>query len=119
MIRKTILFAVAGELRLHKDLTYGKLKRSSDLVVEEGEFVSLMLCEDKYPFRTIHTIFARRNGLYNLTIADDIRTETNSSLLGVATMFAKPGPESSQLYCDEKNPYFQIVVLETMKHKSE
>ena len=93
LIRKTVIFAVADELRIHKDLTYGKLKKSSDKVIEEGEFVSLMLSSDEYPFRTILTIFARRNGFHNLAIADDMRKETNSSLLGVAVLLPEPKPE--------------------------
>ena len=86
MIRKTVLFAVADELRIHRDMTYGKLKKASDKLIEEGEFVTLMLSSDEYPFRTILTIFARRNGLYNLAIADDMRKEINTSLLGVAVL---------------------------------
>ena len=87
LINKTILFASADELLIHKDITYGKLKKATDKVVEEGEFVSMMLSAAKYPFRTRFTIFARRNGLYRLTIADDMRQQTSATpLLGLAVI---------------------------------
>ena len=68
-----MLFATADELLIHKDTTFGKLKKASDKVIEEGEFVSMMLSAAKYPFRTCLTIFARRNGFPCLAIADDMR----------------------------------------------
>ena len=84
---KTILLAIADELRIHKDITYGKLKRASDKVIEDGEFVSLLLSSAKFPFRTELTIFARRNGFCYLKIVDDLRKDTNAnSLLGVVVM---------------------------------
>ena len=87
LINNIILFATADELLIHKDITYGKLKKDSDKVIEEGEFVSLMLNAAKPPFRTRLTIFARRNGLRTLIIADDLRQETKAnSLLGLAVM---------------------------------
>ena len=42
-IKNVILFATADDLIIRKDITYGKLKKDSDKVTEEGEFVSLML----------------------------------------------------------------------------
>ena len=90
LIGKTVLFATADELVIHKDITYGKLKKATDKVVEEGEFVSIMLSAAKYPFRTCLTIFARRNGLSCLAIADDMRKQKNaSSLLGLAVILPK------------------------------
>ena len=73
LINNVILFATADELRIKIDKTYGKLKKESDKVIEEGEFVSLMLNYAKSPFRTRLTIFVRRNGSSCLTIADDQR----------------------------------------------
>ena len=103
LINKTVLFASADELLIHKDITYGKLKKATDKVIEEGEFVSMMLSVAKYPFRTRFTIFARRNGLYRLTIADDMRQQTSSTpLLGLAVILPN-----------------QLVVLDTLVHKSE
>ena len=72
-LHNVIILAVADELRIHKDMTYGKLKKETDKVVEEGEFVSIMICAAKHPFRTKLTIFARRNGFSSLIIADDLR----------------------------------------------
>ena len=72
-LHNVIILAVADELRIHKDMTYGKLKKETDKVVEEGEFVSLMICSAKHPFRSKLTIFARRNGFTSLIIADDLR----------------------------------------------
>ena len=87
LIGKIVIFAAADELFIHKDITYGKLKKATDKVTEEGEFVSIMLCAAKYPFRTCLTIFARRNGLSGLAIADDMRQQTKaSSLLGLAVI---------------------------------
>ena len=88
LIGETVLFAAADQLKIHKDITYGKLKKASDKVIVEGEFVSIMLSAAKYPFRTCLTIFARRNGLSCLVIADDMRRpQTNaSSLLGLAVI---------------------------------
>ena len=87
MINNIILFATADELLIHKDITYGKLKKDSDKVTEEGEFVSLMLSASKPPFRTRLTIIARRNGFRSLIIADNLRQETKAdSLLGLAVM---------------------------------
>ena len=106
-----MLFSTSDELIIHKDTTFGKLKKASDKVIEEGEFVSMMLSSDKYPFRTCLTIFARRNGLSCLAIADDMRQQTNaSSLLGLAVILAK------DIYKGKK---CQLVVLDTMIHKSE
>ena len=73
LIKNAVLFASADELLIHKDFTYGKLKKSTDKVIEEGEFVSMMLSSAEYPFRTYLTVFARRNGLSCLGIADDLR----------------------------------------------
>ena len=42
-IANTVLFAYADELLIRKDKTFGKLKKQTDKVIEEGEFVSLML----------------------------------------------------------------------------
>ena len=110
---KTILLAIADELRIHKDITYGVLKRASDKIIEEGEFVSLMLCSAKFPFRTELTIFARRNGFCYLKIVDDLRQETNAnSLLGVAVM--QPGLVNNSL-----GYKLQLVVLDTLVHKNE
>ena len=92
MINNIILFATADELLIHKDITYGKLKKDSDKVTEEGEFVSLMLSAAKSPFRTRLTFIARRNGFCSLIIADDLRQETKAdSLLGLAIMLPTPG----------------------------
>ena len=73
LINNIVLFATADELVIHKDTTFGKLKKATDKVIEEGEFVSMMLSVAKYPFRTCLTVFARRNGLSCLAIADDMR----------------------------------------------
>ena len=73
LINNVVLFAFADELLIHKDFTYGKLKKSTDKVIEEGEFVSMMLSVAKYPVRTCLTVFARRNGLSCLGTADDLR----------------------------------------------
>ena len=73
LIGNTILFATADELFIHKDTTYGKLKKATDKVTEEGEFVSIMINTALPPFRTFLTVFARRNGFSCLTIADDLR----------------------------------------------
>ena len=73
LIHNMILFATADELIIHKDITYGKLKKDCDKYNEEGEFVSIMLSASKPPFRTRLTIFARRNGFCSLIIADDLR----------------------------------------------
>ena len=73
LINNIILFAVADELLIHKDITYGKLRKATDKVIEEGEFVSMMLSVAKYPFRTCLTVFARRNRFTCLAIADDMR----------------------------------------------
>ena len=73
LINNVVLFATSDELLIHKDITYGKLKKATDKVIEEGEFVSIMLSAAKYPFRTCLTMFARRNGLSCLIIADDLR----------------------------------------------
>ena len=91
LIHNLILFVTADELRIKKDITYGKLKKDSDKVTEEGEFVSLMLSAAKPPFRTRLTIIARRNGFRSLIIADDLRQETKAdSLLGLAVMLPTP-----------------------------
>ena len=63
LIGKIVLFATADELIIHKDITFGKLKKATDKVIEQGEFVSIMLSAAKSPFRTCLTVFARRNGL--------------------------------------------------------
>ena len=60
LIHNIILLATADDLLLHKDMTFGKLKRKTDRVIEKGEFVSMMLSEAKHPFRTKLTIFAKR-----------------------------------------------------------
>ena len=72
LINNVVLFATADELCIHKDTTYGKLKKATDKVIEEGEFVSMMLSAAKYPFRTCLTVFVRRYGLNCLAIADDL-----------------------------------------------
>ena len=73
LIKNVVLFASADELLIHKDTTYGKLKKATDKVIEEGEFVSMMLSAAKYPFRTCLTVFARRNRFSCLAVADDLR----------------------------------------------
>ena len=115
MIGKTVLFATADELFIHKDITYGKLKKATDKVIEEGEFVSIMLSAAKYPFRTRLTIFTRRNGLSCLAIADDMRQQKNaSSLLGLAVLLPKLLHKLARKYNE-----CQLVVLDTLVHKSE
>ena len=90
LIGKCMLFATADELFIHKDITYGKLKKATDKVIEKGEFVSIMLCAAKSPFRTRLTVFVRRNGLSCLAIADDMRQQTNAtSILGLAFILPK------------------------------
>ena len=109
LINNVVLFASADELLIHKDTTYGKLKKATDKVIEEGEFVSMMLSAAKYPFRTCFTVFARRNGLSCLAIADDMRQQTSAtSLLGLAVIL----PKFLWGNC-------QLVVLDTLVHKSE
>ena len=110
LIGKTVLFAAADQLLIRKDITYGKLKKASDKVIVEGEFVSIMLSAAKYPFRTCLTIFTRRNGLSCLIIADDMRRPqtSTSSILGLAVILPS--------YLTEQ---CQLVVLDTMVHKSE
>ena len=91
LIHKLILFATADELFIHKDMTYGKLKRDSDKVTEEGEFVSIMISTSNPPFRTRLTFFTRRNGFCSLIIANDLRQATKAnSLLGIAIMLPNP-----------------------------
>ena len=91
LIHNIILFVTADELLIHKDITYGKLKRDSDKVTEKGEFVSIMLNAAIPPFRTRLTIFARKNGFCSLIIADDLRQETKAdSLLGLVVMLPTP-----------------------------
>ena len=105
-----MLFATADELIIHKDSTYGKLKKLTDKVIEKGDFISMMLSAAKYPFRTCLTVFVRRNRLSYLVIADDMRQQTNtSSLLGLAVILPK---ELDHGMC-------QLVVLDTLIHKSE
>ena len=100
LIGNIVLFAVADELRIHKDATYGKLKKESDKVIEEGEFVSFMLSAAKPPFRTRLTIFARRNGFLNLSVADDLRQPRKATpLVGVALML--PFINDNQTYVDK------------------
>ena len=90
LIGKVVLFVIADELIIHKDITFGKLKKATDKVIEEGEFVSIKLCAAKSPFRTHLTVFVRRNGLSCLAIADDMRQKTNAnSLLGLAVILPK------------------------------
>ena len=109
LIGNSVLFATADELLIHKDTSYGRLTKATDKVIEEGEFVSMMLSVAKYPFRTSLTVFTRRNGLSCLTIADDMRQERNAtSLLGLALIF----PKNLWNRC-------QLVVLDTLVHKSE
>ena len=109
LIKNVVLFASADELLIHKDTTYGKLKKATDKVIEEGEFVSMMLSAAKYPFRTCFTVFARRNGLSCLAIADDMRQQTSAtSLLGIAVILTKNSRDKCQL-----------VVLDILVHKSE
>ena len=87
LINNKVLFATADELLIRKDITYGILKKATDKVIEEGEFVSMMISAAKYPFRTCLTFFARRYGRSRLTIADDMRQQTSAtSLLGVAVI---------------------------------
>ena len=73
LVGKSMLFATADELIIHKDITYGNLKKATDKVIEEGEFVCIMLSAAKSPFRTFLTVFARRNRSSCLIIADDMR----------------------------------------------
>ena len=114
LINNVILFATADELRIHKDTTFGKLKKATDKVIEEGEFVSMMLSTAKYPFRTCLTIFARRNGFSYLSIADDMRQQTSTtSLIGIAVILPTPGR------LENFNDMCQLVVLDTLVHKSE
>ena len=109
LISNVVLFATADELSIHKDITYGKLKKATDKVIEEGEFVSMMLSAAKYPFRTCLTVFARRNGLSCLAIADDMRQQTSAnSILGITVILSK-----------SRNEKCQLVVLDSMVHKSE
>jgi hypothetical protein len=109
LIGKIVLVAIADELLIHKDITYGKLKKATDKVIEKGEFVSIMLCAAKSPFRTSLTVFVRRNGLSCLAIADDMRQQTKAnSLLGLAVIL----PRNLYGKC-------QLVLLETLVHKSE
>ena len=84
-----MLFATADELIIHKDSTYGKLKKATDKVTEKGEFISMMLSAAKYPFRTCLTVFVRRNRLSCLAIADDMRQEAVASILGLAVILPK------------------------------
>ena len=87
LIHNLILFVTADELRIKKDITYGKLKKDSDKVIEEGQFVSIMLNTAKPPFRTRFTFFARKNGFNSLIIADDLRQKDKAnSILGLAVM---------------------------------
>ena len=104
-----MLFATADELCIHKDTTYGKLKRASDKVIEEGKFVSIMLSAAKSPYRTCLTIFTRRNGLSCLVIADDLRQRANTnSVLGLAVIL----PEIFVNGC-------RLLLIDTSVHKSE
>ena len=113
LIKNIVLFASADELFIHRDTTYGKLKKATDKVIEEGEFVSMMLSVAKYPFSTCLTIFARRNGLNCLAIADDLRQQTiGTSLLGLAVILPTPDSFGRIFKC-------HLVVLDTMVHKSE
>ena len=75
--------------------------------------MSLMLSAAQPPFRTLLTIFSRRNGNACIKIADDLREQTKTiSRLGIAVII--PKPESIN-----KDPNFQLVMLDTVVHKSE
>ena len=109
LISNIVLFSTADELVIHKDISYGKLKKATDKLVTEGEFVSIMLSTAKFPFRTCLTIFARRNGLQCLAIADDMRQQKKAtSLLGLAVIL----PKKLLGKC-------QLIVLDTLVHKNE
>ena len=109
LIRNIVLFATADDLIIHKDSTYGKLKKATDKVIEKGEFISLILSAAKYPFRTFLTVFVRRNRLSCVAIADDMRQETlATSILGLTVIL----PKNLQNKC-------LLVVLDVMVHKSE
>ena len=111
LIGKNVVFASADELTIHKDITFGKLKKATDKVIEQGEFVSIMLNAAKSPFRTCLTVFVRRNGLNCLAIADDMRQQTNTdSLLGLAVILSRGMKFSTKCL---------LVVLDTLVHKSE
>ena len=81
LIGKVVLFATADELVIHKDITFGKLKKATDKVIEQGEYISIMISAAKSPFRTCLTFLVRRNGFNCLTIADDMRKQPNSTSL--------------------------------------
>ena len=97
------------------DTTYGKNKEKSWASVRvAGEFVSFIICASKYPYRTRLTILARRNGFECMTLADDMRpqSENTTSLLGLAVM----------LLLDEAGHFkhkCQLVGLDTLVNKTE
>ena len=88
-LKGSIIFATAYELDIQKDTSYGKHKQKASVRVA-GEFVSLMISADKYPYRTRLIILARRNGFECMTLADDLRPQSKntSSLLGLAVMLS-------------------------------
>ena len=60
-INNNILFTTAYEMDFKKDTSYGKAKYSWAKVRVSGEFVSIMICSAKHPYRTKLTVIARRN----------------------------------------------------------
>ena len=88
LVHNTVLFITADELVIHKVMPYGKPnKQDKAEVIEEGEFVSIMLSATKSPFHTILTIFAKTNGSTCMTMADDLRQQNKpTTLLGLGVM---------------------------------
>ena len=105
-----IIFATAYELDIMKDTSYRKKAGASLRVV--GEFISLKISAAKYPYHTKLTIIARRNDFDCMTLADDLRPQSNksSSILGLAVML------KSGWYCEGS---CQLVVLDTLVNKTE
>ena len=88
-MKGSIIFVTAYELDIQKDTTYGKNKQKSCASMRvAGEFISFAIGSSKYPYRTRLTILARRNGFDCMTLADDLRpqSENTTSLLGLAVM---------------------------------
>ena len=66
------MFASADEINLSKDTSFG-FHKSKGTIKESGDYVQLMIFKDRAPYRTILTVFVKRNGFGCLTIADDLR----------------------------------------------
>ena len=79
-----------------------------------GEFVSFIICAAKYPYCTRLTILARRNGFECMSLADDLRpqTENTTSLLGLAVMLLPDFEGDLMNKC-------QLVGLDTLVNKTE